>query len=97
MTPVELSAYLDGAVYGDRRASGVTDGIPWDVRTHPRTESWRVSVVLPWRECPDRIGDRFDSQASSQEHVIVGMFALNPDPAWVVDFARSLRIAGGAK
>lgn len=80
MTPEQLSAVLDSRVYGERHSSGEADGITWDVRASPRAGLWRVTVAVPWAQCPPRISDHYRSESSAYGCAVLGVFLESPDP-----------------
>jgi hypothetical protein len=84
MTPAELTAHLDIAVYGTMRDRGVCDGIAWEVRDHPRTGKWRITIALPLAECPRQIADIFDAYDTEAGHALLGKLCADPDPAPVL-------------
>jgi hypothetical protein len=91
VTPAELTVHLNARVFGDLHAHGETDGVVWDVRPHPRTGRWRVTLALPWGH--GAIGRwSCDSEDATPTHAILGRFADAPDAAPVVADAQALAV-----
>lgn len=80
MTPAALRDLLSLRVFGEPHAHGQTDGVPWDVRAHPRTGRWRVTVAVPWEALSSSASSAWDSEDSDGEVAVLGLFCDAPEP-----------------
>ena len=89
MTPDALRDLLSRRVYGEPHAHGETDGVPWDVRAHPRTGRWRATVAVPWAALSPGTTGVWDSEDSDGDTWVLGLFCDAPDPRAALDLVRA--------
>lgn len=89
MTPLQLCVQLDAYVHGKTIESGkTTEGYAWELRDHPGTSGYRLTVAVP-AKTHEFLIPHVDSEVNVNGWLLLGLLRSKPSMQPMFDLLRT--------